>query len=243
MEGLKVWKWEKGICVTGREHVRGRVTGCVAECLCRSHSLGGSWPNVELNFLQTLSCQVMFPSHSALHHHKHSAQKQSRAGQNPPLKAQPVKWLHSWHTHQMGKQSHWLSSQVVSERPGGLTHIHAETALPRYKETRGVNRPMFSYCPSNSSEQTVSLHKGSNRKMQKNVTIRPSEFAASCCKECSPFPTLAQPCLKNGAITHEPWTNEKPAILQRLTLQKGLHEASKQTLSYKNTSITLTSQK
>lgn len=114
----------------------------------------------------------MFPSHTAWHHHKYSAGKQSRAGQSPPLKPQPVKWLHSGHTHHMGKQSPPLSSQVVPKHPGGLTLIHAERALPRHKETRGANRPMFSYCPNNSPEHTESLHKGSYRKMQKYLTIR-----------------------------------------------------------------------
>lgn len=67
------------------------------------------------------------------------------------------------------------SSQVVPKCWAGLTLLHAGSVLPRYKETRGANRPMFSYCPSNSSEETESLHKGSNRKMQKNVIIKPSE--------------------------------------------------------------------
>lgn len=143
-EGLKVWKWEKedlcdrkGACERACDRLCSRV------CVCRSHSLQGCWPNVELNFLQTLSCQVMFPSHTAWHHHKYSAGKQARARQSPLLKHQPVKWLHPQHTHQIGNQSH-PSPHRSSPNPGGPTLIHPERALTRHKLTRALTGKCFS---------------------------------------------------------------------------------------------------
>lgn len=46
-----------------------------------------------------------------------------------------------------GKASHPLSSQLASKHPGGLTLIHAQSALPRYTEPEVLTEQCFPISP------------------------------------------------------------------------------------------------
>lgn len=79
--------------------------------------------------------------------------------------------------------------------------------------------------------------------MQKNITIRQSDFVTSILLQGVQSDILNSSTNLPQVGSHHTWTNEKPVILQRLMIQQGLHKASKQTLSCQSPPITLTSQK
>lgn len=123
-------------------------------------------------------------------------------------------------------------------------HLHPCTKCPtKVHRTRGANRAMFSYCPNNSSEQTESLHKGFNRKMQKKVTIRASEFVTSILLQgLQSTPNFDTALPQEGR--HHTWPKDKWEASNPVKTDAPAESAGSQhALSYQSTPTTLTSQK
>lgn len=163
--------------MTGREHVRGRVTGYAAECVSIS------FPSRLLAKCGAeLSADFVLPSHVPFSQCLTSPQilssktVQSRTESTAPTPASEMAALTAHPPDGKTEPPTLLTGCLQAQR---RLHPHPCRKCYQGTESRDANRSVFSYCPNYSSEQTESLHKSSNGKMQKNVTIRSSEFVTS----------------------------------------------------------------